>query len=122
MKFVSKQTWELDAKCNGANWYSFTSDDIVTQRKQRTACIGCPVRVQCRLYAVVHEEHGVWGGTTTSERANIPAEAKNLLRYLFLQAGLLERNPHPVLLEEFAERHALQLPGQNVPNDDLPHE
>lgn len=31
-------------------------------------CDSCPVKQECSNYAVVHEEYGIWGGETASER------------------------------------------------------
>ncbi|WP_231921931.1 WhiB family transcriptional regulator [Rhodococcus rhodochrous] len=42
------------------------------QRRERTAkqiCTSCPVRIPCRDYALeTRERHGIWGGTSESDR------------------------------------------------------
>ena len=38
------------------------------ERFVRTLCNKCPVVVECREWAINHEEHGIWGGTTPNER------------------------------------------------------
>lgn len=37
-------------------------------RTRQRFCDSCPVRMECWEYAVVHQEEGIWGGTTDSER------------------------------------------------------
>lgn len=35
-------------------------------------CAGCPVIAECLAHAIEHQEpHGVWGGTTPAERAEL---------------------------------------------------
>jgi WhiB family redox-sensing transcriptional regulator len=34
----------------------------------KTICSGCSIRQQCLEWAVKHEAHGLWGGTTPRER------------------------------------------------------
>jgi WhiB family redox-sensing transcriptional regulator len=34
----------------------------------KTICSGCSLRQQCLEWAVKHEAHGLWGGTTPRER------------------------------------------------------
>lgn len=36
------------------------------------ACEGCPIKIDCGIYAIkFEEEYGVWGGMTAAERAKI---------------------------------------------------
>ncbi len=37
----------------------------------RQVCSGCPVRTDCRDFAVRTRQHGVWGGTTEKERRRL---------------------------------------------------
>lgn len=37
----------------------------------REFCSTCPLLVECAEYAIRHEQHGFWGGTTPNERRNI---------------------------------------------------
>ena len=34
----------------------------------KAICARCPVKAECRAYAIEHDLHGVWGGTTRRER------------------------------------------------------
>ena len=36
----------------------------------KAVCAGCPVRAGCLQWTLEHGEHGIWGGTTESERDN----------------------------------------------------
>lgn len=38
-------------------------------REAKAVCFRCAVRVQCLNYATETGQHGIWGGTTTDERA-----------------------------------------------------
>jgi len=39
-------------------------------------CSGCPVRVQCRDWALTHDvRHGVWGGLSDRERTRLRRQA-----------------------------------------------
>lgn len=42
----------------------------------RTICSACTVRIQCLEWAVRHEDHGMWGGTSPVERRKIRRERK----------------------------------------------
>lgn len=47
-------------------WWS-TAPDAVVEAVQ--ACVWCPVRSQCLVYALAsRESYGVWGGLTPAER------------------------------------------------------
>ena len=37
-------------------------------------CRSCPGRQQCLLWALAGQEHGYWGGTTSSDRAQMRAQ------------------------------------------------
>lgn len=48
---------------------------IVSNRRAKQACASCPVKVLCAEYAIKHhEEFGIWGGLTPSERKLLRAE------------------------------------------------
>jgi hypothetical protein len=36
--------------------------------RARRFCQNCPVKSQCRDFAILYEEEGIWGGTTDDER------------------------------------------------------
>lgn len=48
----------------------------INERRATKLCRGCPVSIQCAAYAIERPElEGVWGGTTTSERALMRQES-----------------------------------------------
>lgn len=56
---------ELKAMCNGTPHIHKHGGDPVTPRPP------CPVREQCLAWALKHDEWGIWGGTTKTERERI---------------------------------------------------
>lgn len=43
-------------------------------RRAKTICAACPVRLECADYAIrAHEPYGIWGGLTEEEREDIYA-------------------------------------------------
>lgn len=86
------RSWSLRAKCRGnINDVLFFPEQRADVDKGKKACTGCPVMGQCRLYAVVHNVPGIWGGTSYAERKRlIGPEAREILQELFLEQNLLE--------------------------------
>ena len=61
--------WMEDAVCRAGEW------DLLSQERQQTLCMGCPVRDKCRDYADQVEGRrnvpylfDVWGGETPAQR------------------------------------------------------
>jgi hypothetical protein len=48
--------------------------EAVANAKQ--LCDECPIRQQCLDYALKHEVHNIWGGTTPAERAELLGRAR----------------------------------------------
>lgn len=66
---------------------------IQNSRKQKQYCIGCPVLNECFQYAILYEEHGVWGGATEAEREAIIKGSpllQKIIRREAAQQGILE--------------------------------
>jgi hypothetical protein len=38
-------------------------------RSGKDYCANCPVEAICREFSVLHDEEGIWGNTTTGQRA-----------------------------------------------------
>jgi WhiB family redox-sensing transcriptional regulator len=72
---VRAQRWIAEARCRGQAHLFFASagERAATRLRRETAarelCGTCPVAVECRSYARVHHEYGLWGGETETERA-----------------------------------------------------
>ncbi|MFC9435278.1 WhiB family transcriptional regulator [Nocardia sp. NPDC057030] len=68
--------WQLRGSCRGLDSAMFFHPDgergrarQARARRAKQICHSCPVRRQCRNYALtVNEPYGVWGGMTEDER------------------------------------------------------
>lgn len=71
--------WMREAECTQTDPELFfpPSDHHGNQiRAAKTICKGCPVRPQCRAYALERPElGGIWGGTTDTERRRMRSGA-----------------------------------------------
>jgi WhiB family redox-sensing transcriptional regulator len=47
------------------------SNDYVNERFVKSICEECPLKIECLQFAVKTVQHGIWGGTTESERRAI---------------------------------------------------
>lgn len=65
--------WMKDAAClnhtNPSIFFEETRQSIV--REARQVCASCAVCSTCLNYAMRFDEVGIWGGTTTNQRAKI---------------------------------------------------
>ena len=57
-------------------FYSDEIDDPQSVAEAKAICSKCSVISEC-LSANLHEQHGVWGGTTENERLYLRREARN---------------------------------------------
>ena len=65
------EEWAKDGACRGSDPETFypRSNDNYDAAPALVICGMCPVRAECLDYALrVHEDHGIWGGTTARER------------------------------------------------------
>lgn len=64
--------WQSLAACTGADPDLFFPDRGELALAAKVVCAACPVREQCLAHALIfHEDHGVWGGTTPTERRRL---------------------------------------------------
>ena len=67
--FTNLPVWTGDEACLLVEdldfFYSEFALDIALAKD---ICIECPMMVACRDYAIKHENHGVWGGTSAEDR------------------------------------------------------
>jgi WhiB family redox-sensing transcriptional regulator len=65
-------TWQDMAACRNMDtnlFYPPYGKDIPEVAK--AICSGCPVKAQCRDFAIGNrDEHGIWGGMDSKERAD----------------------------------------------------
>lgn len=83
----SKAKWERLGACLGRDSDLFFPEKANLYEK---TCTGCPVINQCRSYALVHDEDGIWGGTTRRQRKRMDPRLVNTLREMYFKAGILE--------------------------------
>lgn len=58
------------AKCVGRDdLFLADSDQGHKSTQAKAVCAECPIQRQCLAWGLAHEEFGVWGGTTATERA-----------------------------------------------------
>jgi WhiB family transcriptional regulator, redox-sensing transcriptional regulator len=63
--------WRFDALCTQVGpdpWHLQQGESAMPAKR---ICMACPVRRQCLEFALTHDEHGIWGGTTERERRAI---------------------------------------------------
>ncbi len=91
-------SWSRRSKCK--NKYlviNFFPSDGSSEGKK--FCVGCSVIKECLYYALAHNESGIWGGASKSERLRYGEEVITIIQDLYRAEGLLEvRGPVPLLV------------------------
>ncbi len=67
------RTWADKAACKGlpASMF-FPPGKEMTPLEARETCRSCPVRLECAIYALEHNQHhGLWGGLNIRQRRSI---------------------------------------------------
>ena len=77
-ELLALPAWHADAACREQPAISFFPDQGQGTAAAKRVCARCLVRRECLEYALEHEDgdgeaHGVWGGTTPSQRRDIRA-------------------------------------------------
>src|SRR6266567_3750573 len=63
-------SWMIKAACAGADPETFSAATPEAEAEAKAICARCPVRPQCRDYALATaQEWGIWGGLSVAERA-----------------------------------------------------
>ena len=60
--------WLREAKCAGMPTNLFINDGGPLPEWVKATCDGCPVRVECREFAIRSRSMGWWGGSGEGER------------------------------------------------------
>ena len=60
--------WREHAACTGHAEYFFNDAKKTNVREAKKICAGCPVKQQCLEHGLTHDEYGIWGGLTATER------------------------------------------------------
>ncbi|WP_277068712.1 WhiB family transcriptional regulator [Saccharomonospora viridis] len=65
----SSESWWAAALCQQTDPEAFFPDKGGSNREAKRVCRACPVREECKAYALDNnEQFGVWGGLTERER------------------------------------------------------
>lgn len=69
--------WKDRAACHGLpDHFFFPPPKVRTFEATRRVCAGCEVRAECLVYALNHEDNGIWGGLTEAERRALKRNQK----------------------------------------------
>lgn len=98
-------SWSKRAKCR--------NEGVLSEHLTKKYCTDCPVISLCSTYAVVHNEVGIWGGTTYHQRRSIDSTIVDILTQAYYEAGLLEERPQT---QSILEQPAALRQGQISPN------
>jgi WhiB family transcriptional regulator, redox-sensing transcriptional regulator len=65
-------SWEERARCGEHDPEIFFDPTARAERRAKSICAQCPVRLDCLAYALsVRAEFGVWGGMNGKERSSM---------------------------------------------------
>jgi WhiB family redox-sensing transcriptional regulator len=65
-------SWEELARCNQHDPDIFFVPRVAFERRAKTICSRCPVRVECLAFALASRtEFGIWGGLNEKERRSL---------------------------------------------------
>lgn len=64
-------SWQDFAECSSADTDLFFPDQGASTKAAKAICKACIVREDCLEHALMHEKHGIWGGTSERERRKI---------------------------------------------------
>lgn len=71
----NSELWRDQANCVGAPSDAFFPDDGQLTPEAAALCRRCPVRLECRDYALTNGLiHGIWGGLGENDRRRVRSE------------------------------------------------
>lgn len=82
-------SWSKRSKCKGLYKY-INFFPLHGNARGKKFCVDCPVIKECRYYALAHNELGIWGGTSKSERLRYGERVTEIIQDLYRTEGLLE--------------------------------
>jgi WhiB family redox-sensing transcriptional regulator len=72
---LHRADWRSQAACRGLDTELFFPGRGEAAPEAAAACASCPVRTECRTYAVESRQlFGIWGGTSERQRRRLRAE------------------------------------------------
>jgi hypothetical protein len=86
--------WQELAVCTGDDNPEWLGEVITVDCA--TACLVCPVRLECLTEALPRDRHwdaGIWGGTTVADRDNIRRN-KDTVAHIWRRLELLVKERH----------------------------
>ena len=97
---IMTEQWWTQGACRNRNtndWFADRGEDLRRDRAV-VVCMRCPVRRQCVEWAVTApEKWGIWGATTSRQRAGARAEDVDVLmtltRIAAVERGLIPKRP-----------------------------
>ena len=72
---------------------------VITTDLFRDICLTCPIWKDCLVYALSHEQYGIWGGVTTHERQALRQGLDNPLSEKVVE----DFNIRGITVEQFME-------------------
>lgn len=70
-----KAPWNFEepacAEVGGDFWFPELTEPTKELQLARKVCGSCIHKTECLEWAIVHERHGIWGGTTPRARAQM---------------------------------------------------
>ena len=82
MTTAPSRSWQVEALCKGNQAHLFFPPSTLERKEERerreqrakAVCMVCPVKQECRDYALeIREPYGIWGGLTEAERRQMLA-------------------------------------------------
>lgn len=118
-----RENWQAQSACSELS--SNEADRIFflgrggSPKRARLFCASCPVIADCRDYAILYNERGIWGGMLEDERDSIAEWAKPHLEEQARQAGRLEVKYDPIAPPASCEdpTESPSLPDEPLDND-----
>jgi hypothetical protein len=72
-------------------------DNPTREPAYKKFCLSCPVMYECLNFAVVHDEFGVWGGSTRTQREKLPLPLVQTLKKQAVAQGWWEGHTRDLL-------------------------
>ena len=73
---ATDQDWRAGALCAQRDPNLWFAVGAIEHKEAKRICRGCPVRVDCLVYAMDEPvDHGIWGGLTERERRRFRRKA-----------------------------------------------
>ena len=92
-----RSEWQKESRCNELTvkqaekiFWNLPKGRPGKNPPHKVYCLGCPVMMECLNFGIVHKEHGVWGGSTRTQREKLPRPIVQGLEQKARQEGWFE--------------------------------